>query len=234
VDGLPAILVERLEVLAQRGHTHVIGVRAAQGPPRRVKLASSLATAGHAATGRLRSFCGEVANVRRRLPVVEMRVSEQVLPGIGMRYEIDVAGGRRLFVIARRDGRREIGVMGEADEPETHVVLDQQGAVTIAALLLGARFTVDTREEAWVSSDEVVVDVIELREDSPAVGLYQAELELADPEAVVLAVMSDTTPDLVESETEHRCQVGDRIVVAARAARIAHVTAALQSPSHAS
>lgn|GEM_PF-2816458 len=165
---------------------------------------------------------------------MEMRVSEQVLPGIGMRYEIDVAGGRRLFVIARRDGRREIGVMGEADEPETHVVLDQQGAVTIAALLLGARFTVDTREEAWVSSDEVVVDVIELREDSPAVGLYQAELELADPEAVVLAVMSDTTPGLVESETEHRCQVGDRIVVAARAARIAHVTAALQSPSHAS
>ena len=78
---------------------------------------------------------------------MEMRVSEHVLPGSGMRYEIDVAGGRRLFVIARRDGRREIGVMGEADEPETHVVLDQQGAVTIAALLLGARFTVDTREE---------------------------------------------------------------------------------------
>jgi len=162
---------------------------------------------------------------------MEMRVSEQALPGIGMRYEIDVAKGRRLFLIARPDGRREIGVMGEADEPETHVVLDQQGAVTIAALLLGARFTVDTRDEAWVSSDEVVVEVIALGEDSPAVGLYQAELELSDPEAVVLAVMSNTTPDLVESETEHRCQVGDRIVVAARAAHMTRVTSALLNPA---
>lgn len=177
---------------------------------------------------------GEVADVRGRLRVVDIRVSEQVLPGIGMRYEIDVAGGRQLFVIAHRDGRREIGVMGEADEPETHVVLDQQDAVAIAALLLGARFTVDTRKEAWVSSDEAVVDVIELRAGSPVVGLSQAQLELADPEAVVLAVMSDATTELVESETDHRCQVGDRIVVAARATRIAHVTAALQGSSHAS
>lgn len=161
---------------------------------------------------------------------MEMHVSEQALPGIGMRYEIEVAGGRRLFVIARRDGRREVGLMGEGDEPESQVSLDQQAAVTIAALLLGARFTVDTRDEEWVSSDEVVVDVVELREGSPAVGLYQAELKLDDPEAVVLAVISDRTPYLVESETEHRCQVGDRIVVAARAARISQVTALLQAP----
>lgn len=75
---------------------------------------------------------------------------------------------------------------------------------------------------------------MEIRPGSPVVGLHQAELELPDPEAVVLAVMSDTTPDLVESETEHRCQVGDRIVVAARAARIAHVAAALNAPDDAS
>ena len=162
---------------------------------------------------------------------MEMRVSEQVLPGIGMRYEIEVPGGRRLYVIARRDGGREIGVVADGDEPESHVVLDQQAAVTIAALLLGARFTVDTSDTAWVSSDEAVVEIVELRDDSAAVGKFQAELELPDPEAVVLAVMSDTTPDLVESEIEHRCQPGDRIVVAARAARIAQVTAALQAPT---
>lgn len=161
---------------------------------------------------------------------MEIRVSEEALPGIGMRYEIDVAAGRRLFVIAHRDGQREIGLMGDSDEPDDHVLLDQQAAVTVASLLLGARFTVDSSEDAWVSSDEVVVDVVELQEGSPAVGLYQDQLELADPEAVVLAVMSDTTPYLVESETEHRCQVGDQVVVAARAARIAHVTAALQAP----
>lgn len=37
---------------------------------------------------------------------VEARVTEDVLPGVGRRYEIE-AGGSRLYVIAHRDGRRE-------------------------------------------------------------------------------------------------------------------------------
>ena len=162
---------------------------------------------------------------------MEMRVSEQTLPGIGMRYEADVGDGRHVFVIAHRDGRRELGLIGAADEPEANVMLDQQGAVTIAALLLGARFTVDTRNEAWVSSDEVVVDVVELGEDSAAVGKSQLELDVGDPDAVILAVMSDTTPELIESELLHRCQAGDRVVVAARGARIERVVAALRDPN---
>ncbi len=163
---------------------------------------------------------------------MELNVTERVLPGVGMRYEIDVDGGRKLFVIAHRDGRRDLGLMSDADEPDEHVVLDQKASVALAALLLGARFTIDTSNEAWVSSDEVVVEVVELEEGSPAVGLLQTELdlELVDGEAVVLAVLSDATPELVESETHHRCQVGDRIVVAARGARIADVVAALRAP----
>jgi TrkA domain protein len=160
---------------------------------------------------------------------MDIRVREVALPGIGMRYEIELDESRCIYVIARYDGRREIGVAGEADEPETHVALDQQAAVTVAALLLGARFSMETRDEGWVSSDEVVVDVVELGASSPAVGKSQAELEsdLVDPGAVVLAVMSDTTPELVESELHYRCQVGDRVVVAARGARIDQVAAAL-------
>jgi len=161
---------------------------------------------------------------------MEMRVSEQSLPGVGMRYETDVGDGRHVYVIAHRDGRREIGLFGVGDEPEMHVALDQQAAVTIAALLLGARFTVDTRNETWVSSDEVVVDVVELHETSAAVGKSQLELAAEHPDAVVLAVMSDSTPELTESEIDHRCQRGDRVVVATRGARLDGVTAALRDP----
>lgn len=158
---------------------------------------------------------------------MDIRVREVALPGIGMRYEIGIGADRCIYVIARHDGRREIGVAGPDDEPEVHVALDQQAAVTIAALLLGARFSLETRDDAWFSSDEVVVDVVELGASSPAVGKAQAEFELVDPGAVVLAVMSDTTPELVESELHYRCQVGDRVVVAARGARIDQVKAAL-------
>lgn len=161
----------------------------------------------------------------------EMRIVEQALPGIGMRYEFDTGERGRLYVIARRDGRCEFGVMAEGDEPEVQVQLSRESVVTVAALLLGSRFSVDTRDDVWTSSDEVVVDVVEVEEGSPAIGRSKAELELDDPDAVVLAVMSDSTPDLVESETEHLCQVGDRIVVAARGARIGQVVASLRSGS---
>ena len=161
----------------------------------------------------------------------EMRIVEQALPGIGVRYEFDTGERGRLYVISRRDGRCEFGVMADGDEPEVHVQLSRESVVTVAALLLGSRFSVDTRDDVWTSSDEVVVDVVEVEEGSPAIGRSKAELELDDPDAVVLAVMSDTTPDLVESETEHLCQVGDRIVVAARGARIAQVVVALRSRS---
>lgn len=173
---------------------------------------------------------------------MEIRVSEHPLPGIGVRYEIEGAGRQRLYVVAHRDGRREVGLLSDDGSADLHVSLDQPAAVTIAALLLGARFsfdtgdarrdtsdTSDTSDGAWSNAGEVVVDVVELADGSPAIGRTRMELDLDDPDAVVLAVVSDSTPELVESETEHRCQVGDRVVVAARVARIGAVAAALRA-----
>jgi TrkA domain protein len=161
--------------------------------------------------------------------IVEIRIREERLPGIGMRYDVDLATGQRLFVVAEMGGRRHIGGGRAGDAPEWEVMLDQEHAVILAALLLGARFTLDTREDPRVASNEVVVDTVELGGSSPALGKTKAEIRLAE-DAAVLAIISDATPALIEDEAVHRCQPGDRVVVAARADRIDEVAHDLAGP----
>lgn len=161
---------------------------------------------------------------------MEMRVREERLPGIGMRYDLDLPDHRRLFVIAEPGGRRHLGLSRGGDEPEWQVTLDQDRAVMVAALLLGARFTLDTSHDDSVASDEVVVDTVELGPASPAIGKVLPEIALPDADAVVLAIVSDSTPELVEDDAAHRCLPGDRVVVAARGARIDELSRHLRGP----
>lgn len=153
-----------------------------------------------------------------------LTIRERGLPGIGMRYDVDTGGHSHLFVIAEHAGRRIIGLGGAEDHPERQIILDRDQAVMIAALLLGARFTVDTSQDDSISGDEVVVDTVELTESSPAIGKTFDEVHLPDSDAALLAVISDATPQLIEDERHYRGAAGDRVVVAARAARIDQVT----------
>lgn len=71
----------------------------------------------------------------------EVRIREQALPGIGHRFELDLAGGRSLVVVARRDGSRDVAVReGDDDATRGTVRLAREQAVAVGSLLLGARF----------------------------------------------------------------------------------------------
>jgi K+/H+ antiporter YhaU regulatory subunit KhtT len=158
-------------------------------------------------------------------------IREQRLPGIGVRYDLNAGDRSGLFVIIERGGRRIIGLSGTADHPERQITIDRDQAVMIAALLLGARFTVDTSHDQSVPADEVVVDTAALTESSPAIGRTLAEIHLPDPDAVVLAVISDATPQVIEDQRNHRCTPEDRLVIAARATRIDQITRYLAGTS---
>lgn len=167
---------------------------------------------------------------------MEIRVRETDLPGIGMRYDIDLGEDRGLFVVAESTGARHLGHVSSHDAPDWEISLSPAQAVAVAAILLGARFTLDTRHDDRVSADEVVVDTVELTEASPLIGRTRAEIALPGPDAAVLAVISDRTPDLVEDDATYRCRPRDRAVVAARSAAIddvaSYVRGAAAPPEH--
>ena len=149
---------------------------------------------------------------------MDIHINEEPLPGIGRRYELRVEEDRNLSVIVQHDGARHIVVLREgADEPEPAVRLSLEQAVALAAILMGARIAVGTAEDDRIGADAVVIKTLTLKPSSPVVGRLVKDVPLpADCDAAVLAVISDTTPELVEDHTIRPCQPGDRIVVAAR------------------
>jgi TrkA domain protein len=157
---------------------------------------------------------------------MDLTVKEQRLAGIGMRYELQLENGRTMFVVAEGTGRRTLGLMEDPDTPGPSIVLDAQQAVMVAALLLGARFTVETGQGEMPGHD-VMVDTFVLSADSPVIGRTKAQIHLDDPDATLLAVISDATPDVVEDEVRYRCRAGDRVVVAGRGSQMSSVVAHL-------
>ena len=156
---------------------------------------------------------------------MNIHIREQKLPGIGHRYEFDVDAGRTVTVVVQHSGRREVGLVSRlAEEPDGVVSLSQEQAVALAALLSGARFSIDSTRDDQIDADEVVVETVTLGPASPALGRPAKDVRLTgDPEAAVLAVIRGETPELVEDETTRLCQPDDRVVFAARRQHVAAV-----------
>ena len=141
-----------------------------------------------------------------------LSIREHRLPGLGRRYDVDMANGRVLSVIAHRHGGFELAVSDAgADEPRDAVSLTHDQAVAVGTLLGGIRF---------VGEDEgtsVEVATVTLGPASPALGRTAADVPLPAgcDDAAVLAVIRDDTPELLEDHARPY-RVGDRLVVAAR------------------
>lgn len=161
---------------------------------------------------------------------MDVRIREQSLPGIGRRYEMAVGEDQLLIVVVQREGSRQVGITRSgADELTAAVKLTHDQAVAFAALLTGARFSVETDQDGGDRRGDVSVETVTLGEASPAIGRVVGDVPLApDSDAVVLAVIRDETPQLIEDAATEPCRTGDRIVVAARRERLESVVRELR------
>jgi K+/H+ antiporter YhaU regulatory subunit KhtT len=156
---------------------------------------------------------------------MDLRIREQRLPGIGNRYDLPLDRRWHLMIVVGRDGRCQVGVIdGDADEPDRVVSLSREQAVAVAALLAGARFTIDTSEDERVATDEITVETLEVRHASPAVGQVVDDMSFpADSDATVLAVIRDKPAELVEEQPVDPLRAGDRVVISARRDRLGDI-----------
>jgi K+/H+ antiporter YhaU regulatory subunit KhtT len=156
---------------------------------------------------------------------MDLRIHEQRLPGIGRRYEFALGDGRIAAVIVGDDGQRVLAVSQEdADEPDVTVAFGEEHAVAIAAILMGARFSIQSGPDPATPEPHVTVETVTLGASSPAVGRVARDVPLPPgSDAAVLAVIRDATPELLEDPEREPCRPGDRLVVAARRERLAEV-----------
>lgn len=152
----------------------------------------------------------------------EVPVQAERLPGIGWRYTLPADQDRQLVVVAEDSGPVHLVLTDPRLEHRvTTVRLSADRAVVLAALLTGARFTLEAPAGAEAPSaperGEVVVETVRVAQGSSVIGLPREELEARlGADAALLGVICDATPQLVETDDRRGVRVGDELVVAAR------------------
>ncbi len=99
-----------------------------------------------------------------------LRVENRVLPGIGVCQELELHDGRRIGVVTRRDGHRDIVVYDEdGDGAATTITLDEREADVIAELL-GAPQLVARLTDLRRGADEMLTEQLPIAAGSPFAG----------------------------------------------------------------
>jgi len=163
----------------------------------------------------------------------DQTVQAERLPGIGWRYTVPALENRQLVILVEDRGPRHLVLVDpESDHPLMTVRLSAADAAVVAALLTGARFRVTTKDEdpAGAAADlaEAVVETVHVASGSPVVGLPQHDVApRLGPDATLLGVIDDGTPELVETDDARGMRVGDKLVVAARRSQLDSLRSAL-------
>jgi K+:H+ antiporter subunit KhtT len=143
-----------------------------------------------------------------------MDVTEVKLPGVGLRYEFDLAQGDRLGVVARRGGDFEVVLYSENDPDQARPVfrLDAEEAEALAQVLgaprIAERFADLTREVPGLSAGQ-----LEVARDTP-----YADRPLGDTKArtrtgaSIVAIVRDETV-LASPGPDEVLRSGDVLVV---------------------
>jgi TrkA domain protein len=151
-------------------------------------------------------------DLQRRL--LNTDVVEQSLPGIGQRYEVRAIEGGDIVVVIHHSGRRDLYVMSPDEAgPRAAVTLTDSQARTLGAVLGGAYFKPAIVEEIEAVIDDLLIDWVTLRADSPGVGRSIADLEIRRRTRMTVAAILRGGTAIVAPEPTEVLQVGDRLVV---------------------
>lgn len=105
-----------------------------------------------------------------------MEIEQQQLPGIGLRHVLVTRAGRRVGVVAHRNGRHDLVVYyrQDPDSAEMSVTLTGEEADALAELL-GAPRVVQRLEQLHRQVDGLVTEQVPIAPGSPFVGRALAD-----------------------------------------------------------
>jgi TrkA domain protein len=156
----------------------------------------------------------------RRPHLSPSEVTEQTLPGIGQRFELEAADGETITVVIHHSGRRDLYV-GRARATPTAVTLNDAQARTLGAILSGAYFKPAVVDEIEAVVGELLIDWVTLRADSPGIGRSISELEIRQQTGMTVAAILRDHQAMVAPEPGTVLQADDRLVVLGRPADFA-------------
>jgi TrkA domain protein len=151
----------------------------------------------------------------RRL--LQANVVEQLLPGIGARYELEAIEGGEVSVVVHHSGRRDVYVIPHrGGEPRAALTLTDAQARSLGAVLAGAYFKPAMADDIEAVVGGLLIDWVTLYEDSPAVGHSIAAMEIRKQTKMTVAAILRGSEPIIAPEPSEVLEAGDRLVVVGR------------------
>jgi TrkA domain protein len=151
----------------------------------------------------------------RRL--LQANVVEQLLPGIGARYELEAIEGGVVSVVVHHSGRRDVYVIPrDGGEPRAALTLTDAQARSLGAVLAGAYFKPAMSDDIEAVVGGLLIDWVTLLADSPAVGRSIAAMEIRRQTRMTVAAILRGSDSIVAPEPSEVLEAGDRLVIIGR------------------
>jgi TrkA domain protein len=146
-------------------------------------------------------------------------LQETRLPGVGTKFNLRLAAGGRLSIIAHNDGKRELYFFAHVhdDEPRAVITLDDDESRQLGAVIGGAYERPKIVEDLEMALGEMQIEWIPVPDSSPWIGQTLAECGFrAKLGITVIAILRE--PESVSgARPEDVIQQGDTLVTVGKA-----------------
>ncbi len=143
-------------------------------------------------------------------------ITEQDLPGIGRRYQLNDDAGHIVTIIVHHSGRRDLYLVGAGGgEPHAASFTDDQ-ARRLGAILAGVYFKPAAVAQVEAVIGGLLIDWVTLHERSPAIGRSIADLEVRRATRMTIAAIVRGDSSIVAPDPATVLEAGDRLVVIGR------------------
>jgi TrkA domain protein len=147
------------------------------------------------------------------------QLTQTRLPGIGIKFGLDLAHGGRLAVIQHNDGAREVYVFRRRgdDEPCAVIHLEDDEARQLGAVIGGAYERPKVVEELEMAFGELAIEWVPVPDGSPAIGHSLAECAFrARTGITIIAILREPEP-VTGAQPGDVVQEGDVLVAVGKA-----------------
>jgi K+:H+ antiporter subunit KhtT len=148
---------------------------------------------------------------------VTHEISERNLPGIGRSYTLEARDGTEVLAVLHNSGRRDVYLSPPGSEERTCLVLDDDEARRLGAVLSGVYFKPEAvaRVESLIGG--LLIEWVTVGARAPSVDRSIAELEIRrHTRMTVVAVVHADGSSVVAPEPAQVIRAGDQLVVIGR------------------